>query len=292
MPAAAALVPDLVGKNQIRHAMAIDRAVFHATRLAGPAVGGWLIAALGTASAFHANAASFFALLIALFTLPASSCKSRGSASKKNQGILEGIRHVRSDAPSAGMLLLLSQITLFISPYFMILMPLYSRHVLQIGPEQHGLLMGASGGGAFLGALHLLRIRPEKRLFYLCLAAAFTSLSMATLSQARSLSLAVPAIALMTLGNSTLFGLANTLVQERAPDPVRGRVSALAGLSFFGVLPFAGLAASTLADVIGLRTAMFSGACCFAVGSTLVLYRIGSKLHTTPFCNDSQPEVP
>jgi MFS family permease len=96
----------------------------------------------------------------------------------------------------------------------------------------------------------------------------------------------------MTLGNSTLFGLANTLVQERAPDPVRGRVSALAGLSFFGVLPFAGLAASTLADVIGLRTAMFSGACCFAVGSTLVLYRIGSKLHTTPFCNDSQPEVP
>ena len=290
MPAAAALVPELVGKDQIRHAMAIDRAVFHATRLAGPAVGGWLIASLGTASAFHANAASFLALLISLATLPPASCKPRETAARENKGVLEGFRHVQSDPPSAAMLLLISQITLFISPYFMILMPLYSRHVLEIGPEQHGLLMGASGGGAFLGALHLLRIRPERRSFYLGTAATFTSLSMAVLSQARSLSVALPAIALMTLGNSTLFGLANTLVQERAPDPVRGRVSALAGLSFFGVLPFAGLAASKLADTIGLRTAMLSGACCFAAGSALVLFRIRHGL--TEYRPKPTPEAP
>jgi MFS family permease len=76
---------------------------------------------------------------------------------------------------------------------------------------------------------------------------------------------------LLTIGTSLLFGLSNTIVQERAPDEVRGRVSAIAGLSFFGVLPFSGLLTSEIADVFGLRAAMLLGALAFAVGAALLL---------------------
>src|SRR5882757_6935393 len=70
MPAAAALTPELVDRDQLSAAIAVDRSIFHFTRLAGPAIGGWLIAWLGTASAFYANAASFLAMIVALMTLP------------------------------------------------------------------------------------------------------------------------------------------------------------------------------------------------------------------------------
>ncbi|HEX8296659.1 MAG TPA: MFS transporter, partial [Chthoniobacteraceae bacterium] len=69
MPAAAALIPELVEKDQLSSAIAVDRSIFHATRLLGPALGGWLIGWLGTASAFYANAFSFLALTIAVLTL-------------------------------------------------------------------------------------------------------------------------------------------------------------------------------------------------------------------------------
>ncbi|MEZ0273664.1 MAG: MFS transporter, partial [Roseimicrobium sp.] len=69
MPAAAALVPELVDRSQLNAAIAVDRSIFHATRLAGPAIGGWLIGWLGTASAFYANAVSFLALIAAMLTL-------------------------------------------------------------------------------------------------------------------------------------------------------------------------------------------------------------------------------
>jgi MFS family permease len=77
----------------------------------------------------------------------------------------------------------------------------------------------------------------------------------------------------LTMGTSTVFGLANTIVQERAPDRIRGRVSAVAGLSFFGVLPFSGLLMSEIADLVGLRAAMGASALCFGFGAALLLYK-------------------
>jgi len=70
MPAASALIPELVGRERLRAAISVDRSLFHATRTAGPALGGWLMHALGTASAFFANATSFLAMIVALYTLP------------------------------------------------------------------------------------------------------------------------------------------------------------------------------------------------------------------------------
>ena len=270
MPAAAALVPELVAREQVSAAIAIDRSVFHATRLAGPALGGWLIAALGTAAAFFANAISYTALMVALLTIQPRAQASAADEALRQTGIGEGIRYVRQDPPTRAVILLLMLATVFISPFFMVLMPLYSRYILNVGAQQHGLLMAASGVGALIGSVHLLSIPHHRRAAYLRAATVGAALAMAALGSAGTLLPALAAMAMLTIGTSTIFGLANTIAQERAPDPLRGRVSALVGLSFFGVLPFSGLAMSAFADFAGMRTALLISAASFCLGGLLL----------------------
>ncbi len=272
MPAASAMVPQLVVREQLSAAIAVDRSIFHLTRFAGPALGGWLIAQLGLAWAFYANALSFGALMIALVTIKLRPVERPPGDDGTQTGMKEGIAYVRQDRPTLAMLSLLATATICISPFFMILMPLYSQHVLHIGPEQHGWIMASSGIGAFTGSLWLLSIRSAQRRAYMFGAILAVTLAMAALASAHSVAWAMGAMITLTLGTSTLFGLANTVVQERAPDHIRGRVSALAGLSFFGVLPFSGLLVSKFADLVGMRTAMGTAAACFGVSATLLLH--------------------
>ena len=272
MPAAAALTPELVEKDQLAAAIAVDRSLFHATRLAGPAIGGWLIGWLGTAAAFFANAASFIALMIAILTLHPRRRGSEAEEALRQTGMKEGLAYVRSDRPTFAMLSLLAVCTTCISPFFMIMMPLYSRHVLHIDAQSHGLLMASSGIGAFAGSVWLLTITSDRRAAYIRAASATICACMFGLAFAQHLWQAMVSMIVLTLGSSTLFGLANTIVQERAPDYIRGRVSAIAGMSFFGVLPFSGLLMSKFADVVGLRVAMGAAGAIFGLGATGLLF--------------------
>ncbi len=273
MPAASALVPELVGREHLSAAIAVDRSIFHATRLGGPALGGWVIGHFGTASAFYLNSLTFAALIIALLTI---SPRARGTDEEERQrqtGMKDGLAFVRRDPPTFTMIALLAISTVCISPFFMIMMPLYSRHVLHIEAGEHGLLMASSGIGAFVGSIWLLSIRRPSRSAWLWTAVAAVVLAMGSLALAETLAHAMVSMIILTLGTSTLFGLANTIVQERAPDAIRGRVSALVGLSFFGVLPFAGLLVTELADLVGLRLALGLAAGTYALAASFILHR-------------------
>jgi len=273
MPAAAALVPELVPRDRMHAAIAIDRAVFHATRLAGPALGGWMIGAMGAASAFYVNAVSYGALMIALLTL---SPRPRGTDAEeelRQTGLREGFTYARGDEPTRRMLMLMSMSTLFVSPFFVVMLPLYAQHTLSLGAREYGLLMAASGFGAFAGSIHLLSIAKTRRFAWLLGAVGCIFVAMVCLCLARSLAVALLGMVALTMGTSTLFGLAQTIVQERAPDPLRGRVSAIVGLSFFGVIPFSGLAMSAIVDAIGVRTALAASALCFGIGALALCLR-------------------
>jgi MFS family permease len=111
MPAASALTPELVEPSQIKAAIAVDRSIFHATRLAGPAIGGWLIGWLGTASAFYANATSFLALIIALLTLHPRPRGTDEEEAMRQTGMKEGFNYVRRDKPTFAKLTLFVTIT-------------------------------------------------------------------------------------------------------------------------------------------------------------------------------------
>ena len=292
MPAAAALVPELVDRSRLNAAIAVDRSLFHATRLAGPAVGGWLIGWLGTSSAFYANALSFLALIVALLTLHPRPPGTEEEEAMRKTGMKQGFDYVRHDPPTLAMISLLVTATTCISPFFMITMPLYSRHVLHVDAQSHGILMASSGIGAFIGSLWLLSIKAHRRAAYLRAAAAVICACMFSLSIAQHLWQAIASMIILTLGTATMFGLANTIVQERAPDAIRGRVSAIMGLSFFGILPFSGLIASELADLVGLRVAMGGGAILFGLSAGALLYSHRQLcIKNTPSPPTSPPEA-
>src|SRR5438874_10676067 len=134
MPAISALVPELVRRDEIAAAVAMDRSVFHGSRLIGPSLAGLFVGWWGAASAFFANAFSFLALIIALISLPK---RAKGTAEEEEQrrsGIMDGFRYVRSVQTILSMIALIALTTIFVFPPVSVILALYVRHIFHLGP--------------------------------------------------------------------------------------------------------------------------------------------------------------
>jgi MFS family permease len=287
MPAISALVPELVKKEQIATAVALDRSVFHGSRLVGPFVAGIFVARWGTASAFFCNAISFVAMIIALVSLPA---RAKGTAEEEEQrrsGFKEGLRFVRSDRTILSMIALIALVTIFVFPVISVMMPLYVRNELHLGAEQFGKLMAVSAIGALFGSIGLLSVARESRLKFMTAAAIVVAVALFFLSRSNSFLLTACCMGTLAIGLSLNFGLAGTIVQERSPAPLRGRVSAIFGLSFFGLMPIAGLMITGVSDWIGMRPALAIAAVLFGIGAVLILTAAGRTV-----CECPQTPVP
>ena len=168
-------------------------------------------------------------------------------------------------------------------------MPLYVRDVLHFGPDRLGYLMAASGIGSVCGAITLVSIAPPRRLGWMMAGALAVTFSVLGLSRVHTFLLAAGSLVVVSFGLSLIFGLSNTIVQERAPSHLRGRVSAVMGLSFFGLMPLTGLGVTSLADAIGMRNALAASAVGYGVAAIFILSRIGGRLNTTPAALSSPP---
>jgi MFS family permease len=279
MPALSALVPELVRRDQIATAVALDRSVFHASRLLGPSLAGIIVARWGAATAFFGNAFTYLALIAALLTIPP---RKKGSAEEEEQrrsGMLEGLRYIRHDRTILAMVGLIASTTIFVYPVVSVMLPLYVKNLLQLGPDRLGYLMAVSGIGSLSGSIGLLSIARGKRVTFIRCAVGVVAAMVLVMSMVTSFVPVAAAMGLLAIGMATNFGLANTIVQERAPSHLRGRISAVFGLSFFGLMPIAGLIVTSFSDLIGMRNAMAGAAVCYAVAAFLFLRRAE---HTTP----------
>ena len=279
MPALSALVPELVRKDQIASAVALDRSVFHGSRLAGPFVAGLVVSWWGAASAFFANAVSFVALIISMLTIPKRAVGTPEEEEQRRSGLMEGVRYVRKDRTILSLIALIAMTTVFVYPLVAVMLPLYVKNILGLGPEQMGTLMAVSGSGSLIGSLGLLSVASGKRIRVIMGAVCFVGAALFVLSRTSTFAVAAIAMGVMAIGLATNFGLANTIVQERAPAHLRGRISAVFGLSFFGLMPLAGLVLTSLSDLIGMRLAMLVGAVAYVIGALFVLSRCE---HTAP----------
>ncbi len=278
MPAAAAIVPELVAKENVAKAISVDRAVFHATRLVGPAAAGYLVGRYGAEWAFYLNAASFVALMVALATLPRRPQGTAEEEQKRQGGAGEGFRHVRRDKPSLAMVALLATNTLFVFPVIIVLLPLYAKNDLHANPQDMGLLMLCSGLGSVSGSLLIMTLSVARRRLAILMGMILACGALVSLSQASGLIWAGGSLVALAVGVSTLVGLANTIVQERSPPELRGRVSAVAGLSFFGFLPFAAILMGWMTDLFKLRNVLLGSSLCYALIGLLVMLTLGSKV--------------
>ena len=291
MPAISALVPELVKRDQIAAAIAMDRSVFHGSRLVGPSLAGLFVGWFGAASAFFTNAASFFGLVIALVTLPPRPPGTAEEEEQRRSGFKEGLRYVRHDRTILSMIALIALTTIFIFPFLSVMLPLYVRNILQLGPDRMGLLMAISGIGSVTGSLGLLSVARDHRFRFMTVAVVVVALALFCMSRTNSFLLTAVAMGTLAIALSLNFGLAGTIVQECAPAPLRGRISAVFGLSFFGLMPIAGLLTTGLSDLIGMRTALMISSILFGILAVIVMNIAGRTVCAAPSTPISEVEV-
>jgi MFS family permease len=275
MPAINALVPEIVSRDQIATAIALDRSVFHGSRLVGPSLAGIFVGWWGAASAFFCNAATFFALIIALASLPPRTVGTAEEEEQRKTGFKEGLIYVRNDRTILCMIALIAASTIFIFPFLSAMLPLYVRNVLQLGPGPMGYLMAVSGSGSLLGALGLLSVPRHLRFRFMTGAVIVVGLALCSMARSDGFVFSAISMGVLAIGLSANFGLASTIVQERAPAPLRGRISAIFGLSFFGLTPVGSLLTPAFADLVGLRVALIFGGIIYATLAVLILGAAG-----------------
>lgn len=173
---------------------------------------------LGAATAFFTNAFTFFALIVALLSLPPRAVGSKEEEEQRASGIKDGFRYVRSDKPSLAMVGMIASMTIFIFPTVSVMMPLYVREVLHMGPDRLGYLMAASGVGSVFGAITLVSISRSRRLGWMAASTLAVTFAVLSLSRANAFAWAAASLVAVSFGLSLIFGLSNTIVQERAPS--------------------------------------------------------------------------
>jgi MFS family permease len=291
MPAISALVPELVKRDEIAAAVALDRSVFHGSRLIGPSVAGFFVAWWGAAAAFFANALSFVALILALISLPKRPIGTAEEEEQRRSGILEGFRYVRSNRIIVALIALIALNTIFVFPAISVMLPLYVRNILHLGAQSMGGLMAVSGSGAFLGSIGLLSVAREHRLRFMSGNVIAIAVGVFLMSWSQSFLLTACAMGGIAIALSMNFGLANTIVQEQAPAHLRGRVSAVVGMSFFGLMPIAGLITPGFADLIGMRTTLGIASVIYGIAAAAVLSLAGRHVCDRAVSPAPAPEI-
>jgi MFS family permease len=260
MPTRQALVPQLVDREDIPNAIALNSVLFNAARLIGPALGGVVIATLGEGWCFFANAASLGPIIFALLAIRISEVARTGRESTSLWSeMLEGLRYVRGEPAVWSVLGVMAAGSIAGMPYS-VLLPSFAERVLQAGPETYGVLTSAVGIGAIASAFVLAaRERAEGLDRWVVVAGVLFGAGLLGFSQSRDVLVAAVMLACMGVGFMVHLAGTNTLLQLRVPDPLRGRVMALHSALFLGVFPFSGLAAGVIADRVGEAPVLAAG---------------------------------
>ncbi|WP_264843766.1 MFS transporter [Caldinitratiruptor microaerophilus] len=259
MPARQAFIVDMVGKEDLMNAIALNSAMFNGARIVGPAVAGLLVARYGVAPAFFLNGLSFLAVIAALRAIRAEGLPGP----RRSESILEeigaGLRYALR-TPLVGLVLsLLLVVSVFVINYN-VTVPVFARDVLGQEAEGFGLLMAALGSGALAGALTLAALgRSRPPLAAVVAPALLLSAAAAGMAAVRQFGLAAAVLFVMGYSQILFTASCNTTLQVTAPDELRGRVMSLYALVFAGVTPIGALFAGSITEAFGVATGFLAG---------------------------------
>jgi MFS family permease len=280
-PSYLAFVFDLVGREDLANAIALNSTQFQLARVLGPVGAGIGFKIFGIAGCFFANGLSFAAVVIGLalvrFDRPKNSnvTADRSIDNKKAfwQDLVQGFRYV-GRRPRVSMLLLISAVTnLFGAPYLS-MAPVFARDIFHLGETGLALLMGTAGSGALFGALFLAYLGDFRHKGYFVLGGDF-GFAVCLICFSLSTNLTVSLVFLFGLGFAIVCSVAltNTLLQKLVTDEMRGRVMSMFVLSFIGAMPIGNLIAGTASHRFGVPHTLSAGGLIIAVFVTLVALR-------------------
>jgi MFS family permease len=277
IPARQSFLIDMVGREDLMNAIALNSSMFNGARVIGPAIAGLLVAWIGEGWCFFANAVSYIAVIIGLLLMKLGPMRRVSKEATPIEHIAEGFRFVSGAAPIMALMLLIGVVSLVAVPYS-VLMPIFADRILHGGARGLGILMGASGVGALLGALTLAMRRGVRGLGrWIAFSAIGFGASLVLFSFSKFFLLSV--VLLLPVGYFVMLQMSssNTLIQAMVPDELRGRAMAVYTMMFMGMAPMGSLFAGALADHIGAPWTVAIGGLCAVLGG-LIFWRHLPKL--------------
>lgn len=260
IPARQSFFIELVGRDDLSSAIALNASAFNATRVVGPAIAGVLIGAVGVAACFLVNGLSYVAVFVALHLMAQRSApppaRPPGGAWAHIQ---EGLRYVAAEPRVRTLLLNVAVMSIFGLPA-LTLLPVVARNALGLGAQEYGWMMSAVGAGALVGALAVATFAPRMpKGRVLGWAAGVFGIAVAGVGLAPSLAAALILLVVLGAAMITTTALTNTLLQTLAPDGLRGRVISVYTFAFVGMAPFGSLLGGAVAEALGVGAALALG---------------------------------
>jgi len=286
VPIRQAFFVEMVGKEDLPNAIALNSSIFNGARVVGPAIAGFAIAWIGEGWCFFLNGVSFLAVIIALLAMHIQKLERKPGTESPLQNLLQGFRFAMSDRPTRSALLLLSMLSL-LGLQYSVFMPIFANDILHRGARGLGFLMSAAGVGAVLGALQFAARTSYKGLAkWIAAMSVICAVGLMAFSQSHIFWISTAVLFVVGFAATSQMAATNTTVQNRVPDELRGRVMAVYATMFMGVQPIGALLAGGVAKRIGAPTTLaIFGALCLAgslIFAAWVLMRMRSERGPAP----------
>jgi MFS family permease len=261
-PARQSFMMEMVGPEHLRNAVSLNSVLVNAARSIGPAVGGILIATVGTGVCFLANAVSFVAVVLSLTTLDATQLATVAPAPRARGQLREGLHYIRS-TPTLAVPLVMMAIAGCLTYEFQVSLPVMADRGLRAGATGFGFMTAAMGLGAVIGGL-LVAARGKIGLRPLVLSALGFGTALALATVAPDLPLELVALGIAGAGSIAFMSMGNSTLQLNSAPEMRGRVMSLWFVAFQGSTPIG-------APLVGLTMAAIGPRAGLGLGATVAL---------------------
>lgn len=282
IPTRQSFIVDLVGREDLMNAIALNSSAFNAARVVGPAVAGALIGLVGVGMCFFLNGVSYLAVIAGLLAMRLPAFRPRPAGGSSWAGFREVVGFLRRDRPVGTLVVLTAVLSVFGFP-FLVMMPVVARDVLHVGAAGFGALTAAVGVGALAGALAIAmnstRIRSTGRL--MLLGGSAFGLLLVLFALSRSFTQSLVLLGLTGCAMIVSNALTNTMIQTIVPDALRGRVMGFYSFVFVGMSPVGAFQAGAVAERFGAPWAVGAGGAACAVAVAVVAWRVPSLRRVT-----------
>jgi predicted MFS family arabinose efflux permease len=260
IPARQSLIVDLVGRDDVVDAIALNSGGFNLARIIGPSIAAAVIAAVGLAWCFGINALSYIAVIGCLTAIHLPKFVPSETIVAAREGFRQGVAYIQSRREITGIMWLIAVYSIFGFQYLS-MMPVIARDVLHTGAGGYGFLLTLVGIGALSGALSLAALSSRFRRGRLFRISAFSfALLLLLFSFVRVKEIAGPILVLTGMTMMVNGALANGILQSLVPDELRGRVMAAYVFVYVGFTPIGSLIAGIISHAIGVQWAIGGGA--------------------------------
>lgn len=270
-PARLAFIVDVVGKEDLTNAIALNSGVYNAARILGPAIAGLLVAWVGEAGCFFINAVTFLAVIVALLAIRLPRQDRAREQFRVAGSLMDGLRYTWQTRPIRSLMLIVALSSFLTLPYIT-LMPAFADDVLRVGSDGYGFLMTGVGIGAIFGAMVVASVRTGHRGTWLTVGNVIAPALLVLFCLSMDFPIALVLVVLVGGGNAVRQTLANSLIQINTAEDFHGRVMSVFNLLFNGMSRVGAVAVGALAEITGVSLAVGASAVLMVMAGVVMIW--------------------